>query len=320
MLGQEMERFRLFIIFASFSVHLFLGWCLTLIQVEPVIPKNAIDHYIEFVETPKPYDDKSRSFARQPDVPQEMLTKNDRAKRRFASEREQTVLEETRAAESGLTKNRSTQATGPKPRLGALAPRSSARTAQKPPPLASSIQTFEHGLEGGRGSASTDNSFDDDPNSKPLTFPSMARFGLEAGRSTFGEMAPRDLKIGQMTALNTDRFLYYSFYERAQELVYHHWAKYVRAVLYSYQRSGRATGDEFWVTRVEIVLDREGHFLKGLLHQGSGLQSLDLAPVHAFREAKQIPHPPPEMIKDDGTIRMDWEFAVQMIPTYASGR
>lgn len=297
----------------SFSVHLLVGYCLSLIQIAPPVPRNAIDHYVEFVDAAKPRAENDKSFARQPDLPDELLAENKDAKRRFVSERDQTVLQETRAAESGLTQNRSQAAPAPRNSLGSLAPRP---LGGRPRPTAVPAETHEFGgevaagEEAGRG----------DGRDKALDFPSIARFGLESGRSTFGETAPNDLKIGQMTALSTDRFLYYSFYERAQGLVYHHWAKYVRAVLYSYQRSGRATGDEYWVTRIEIVLDKDGRFLKGLLHQGSGMQSLDLAPVHAFRDAKRIPHPPQEMIKDDGTIRMDWEFAVQMIPTYASGK
>lgn len=315
-----MERFRLFIIYMSFSVHLLVGLCLSLIQSSPPPPKHAIDRYVEFVETPKPREDKRNSFARQADVPPELLTERPNAKRRFSSEKEQTVLEETRAPESGLTKNRSDIAKTPtKPRSipEAFTPQPTQSEQLRPAPLADT-RDFDDGIESGRREYTENESAP--ARGKPLQFPSMARFGLEQGRSSFGEVAPRDLKIGQMTALNTDRFLYYSFYERAQDLVYHHWAKYVRAVLYSYQRSGRATGDEYWITRIEIVLDKDGRFLKGLLHQGSGLQSLDLAPVHAFRDAKQIPHPPPEMISEDGTIRMDWEFAVQMIPTYAAGK
>lgn len=305
-----MKGFRLFIFCMSFSVHVLVGYCLSLIQVEPPVPKNAIDHYVEFVDAPKPRAENEKAFTRQSDLPDELLTKDDTFKRRFISERDQTVLQETRAAESGLTKNRSQTLPNPKNRLGALAPQLS---RGRPP---AGVPGFEDGIVGGETQPETGRGDE----GKELDFPAIARFGLEHGRSTFGEMAPNDLKIGNMTALNTDRFLYYSFYERAQELVYHHWAKYVRAVLYSYQRTGHATGDEYWITRIEIVLDKNGKFLKGMLHQGSGLQSLDLAPVHAFRDAKQIPHPPPEMIKEDGTIRMDWEFAVQMIPTYASGK
>lgn len=315
-----MERFRLFIIYMSFSVHLLVGWCLSMIQVEPPVPKDAIDNYVEFVDTPKPRNESAKAFTRRQDLPDELLDKNPQAKRRFLSEKEQTVLEETRAAESGLTKNRSQTLNSPRSALGSFAPET--KPAKRPKPLLpkADLQSFNDGFDAGVAVGDTNDAAGEDRTGKPLKFPSMARFGLEAGRSTFGEMAPSDLKIGQMTALNTDRFLYYSFYERAQDLVYHHWAKYVRAVLYSYQRSGRATGDEYWITRIEIVLDKDGRFLRGLLHQGSGLQSLDLAPMHAFRDAKRIPHPPLEMVKDDGTIRMDWEFAVQMIPTYASGK
>ena len=287
----------------SLGVHFTILWCLSLIpETLTVMPESAIDHYVEFVDNPKPRGETKGTVVRKQELPRELLAPDREVKKRYLSEERQTVLEETRAAESGLTKNRSQTLPSPN-RLGALIAKEIRNGKKK------SFETYEEGVEVGEQSGGDGNG---EARSQDLAFPNMRQFGLDAGRSTFGDSADSNLKIGEMTALNTDRFLYYSFYERAQDLVYHHWEKYVKAVLYSYQRSGAATGDEFWVTRVEIVLDKNGNFLKGLIHQGSGLQGLDLAPVHAFRDAQAVPNPPIEMVQADGTIHMDWEFEVKV--------
>ena len=73
-------------------------------------------------------------------------------------------------------------------------------------------------------------------------------------------------------------------------------------------------------TNIEIVLNREGDFVRAILHQGSGSKDLDAAPILAFREAKRIPHPPREMVKDDGTIRLYYAFHVDQLPPLARGQ
>ncbi len=301
-----MQRF--FTITLSLVLHIIGFWCLNLIPETYVhFDPNAIDDYVEFIDKPSEPNTDGKFFARKQQIPKEFLSSDENAKRRFLSEDRQTVLEETRAANSGLTKNRSMSLNRDEDQgsLSATQGKASRRGA---------VQLSEDGygeLADGMGGTGDEG--------KELDFPNMRRFGLEAGTSTFGDHAPTDLKIGEMTALNTDRFLYYSFYERAQELVYHHWEKYVRAVLYSYQQTGSATGDEYWITRIEIILDKNGNFIKGLIHQGSGLNGLDLAPVHAFRDAAIVPNPPSEMVQADGTIRMDWEFEVKVQSRIASG-
>jgi TonB family protein len=142
---------------------------------------------------------------------------------------------------------------------------------------------------------------------------------FDQGFSTTGEKLPDTIKIGRFTALNTDRYLYYAFYARAEELFRPYWEKYVRAAMFTYQAQHKTQGNEMWTSRLEILLDSQGRFVKGILRESSGLSSLDLAPVQAFQEAQRIPNPPPEMVKEDGLIHMDYEFTVEMSPQFASG-
>jgi hypothetical protein len=148
---------------------------------------------------------------------------------------------------------------------------------------------------------------------KPLHLPFDPRI---AGASTFGENVP-DAQLGNFTALNTDRFTYYSFYARVEEQIRHRWVKFVRAAVYGGEVPPTNRQLE---TRLEIVLDREGRYLRSILHQTSGVKILDRAPARAFAEAQRIPHPPREMVKDDGTIRLMYAFNVEQVPVVAVSR
>ena len=143
---------------------------------------------------------------------------------------------------------------------------------------------------------------------KELIFPNDPR---NPGMSTVGELLPEDLKIGNFTALNTDRFIYYTFYARVEEAIRHRWVRYVKAAIYSGQVP--PSNDSFR-TRLEIVLDPKGQFINGFIHDSSGSQSLDQAPLYAFREAERIPNPPREMVQSDGTIRLHYFFQVDKTP------
>ena len=149
----------------------------------------------------------------------------------------------------------------------------------------------------------------------------MPNFGLaERGVSTLGERLPDDIKFGDFTALNTDRHLFYTFYARIEEKVRHRWVTYAKAALYNLPPDAtRARAGSDFTTTLEVVLDRAGNFRQAILHDSSGVRSLDNAPVQAFRDARQFPNPPVEMIKDDGTIRVFYAFNVSLVSRYASG-
>ena len=76
-------------------------------------------------------------------------------------------------------------------------------------------------------------------------------------------------------------------------------------------------GKSEFLTNLEIVLNRRGEFIRAIIHQDSGSKDLDSAPILAFREARMIPNPPREMIKEDGTIRLLYTFHVDQVPQLA---
>lgn len=277
-------------------------------------------------------------IVRQAQLPKELLDLNLKVKRRFQSEEEQTVKKETRAAATGLTENRvesldlspsrsvqravksqTSNDKQPDPKNAQQAPEqrnqksvASGPRERLPEFVPNSI--FVEGLgdvavevkpETASGSRGRDQG-----ESRELILPSDPR--RNRGISTTGEQLPKDIQIGDFTALNTDRFIYYTYYARIEEAIRHRWVRYVKAAIYG--GGDISPGQNKFETNVEIILNREGRFQRAIIHQGSGSKDLDAAGIHAFREAREFPHPPRGMLKPDETIRLLYSFHVDSLP------
>jgi hypothetical protein len=254
-------------------------------------------------------------IVRKTDLPPEALIPDSKeARRRFLSADRQTVREESQAARSGLTENRSNaQRPGPEKNSPGKSPDkladSRARTREPeevPRSALDGVLVKKFLSERDRPAVSP---------TRPgeLLLPADPR--RIPGVSTSGELLPSDVKIGDFTALNTDRFTYYTFYARVEEQIRHRWVRFVKAALYG--GGDVPIGRSDFMTNLEIVLNRRGEFVRAIIHQESGSKDLDSAPVLAFREARMIPNPPREMLKPDGTIRLLYSFHVDQVPQLA---
>jgi TonB family protein len=319
-----MRYFRALILSLAFhAIVLLLFWLLAGANQTDLTPKTPT--VVELMEPPdlpaRPHQmaKDEQQFVRKAEVPPELRSK-DRRDARFASEDEQWVLQEQQARQSGLTLNRSPSVGQTKTQANQTRPQNKKSIDKqidfKPD---SSLQKFaEQDLAPSEGDIEMPLQKKPVVNTnRPLDF---SRFGsIERGMSTIGEALPDDIKFGDFTALNTDRHLYYSFYSRIEEMVRGRWVNYARAVVYGIENgSEKISGRASFTTQLEIVLDKEGTFSRAILHSSSGSRGLDSAPVQAFRDAQQFPHPPAEMVKEDGTIHIYYAFSVNMVPRYAA--
>lgn len=271
----------------------------------------------ELAKRPKQPPADEKTFVRSAPAPKDLLTDEEK-KKRFASENVQNVIEEQQARKSGMTANRSSTVETPKAAPDRVAT-NRRKLDFKPESALERLTEEKAALEGdiAAGTYKESREKGSSRDGKPLDF---SKFGsIERGVSTIGEQLPTDISVGDFTALNTDRHLYYTFYSRIEEMIRARWVNYIRAVVY-----GMETGvviipsNKDWTTKIEIVLDRTGVFRKAILHESSGSKKLDSAPVQAFRDARQFPNPPVEMIKEDGNIHLMYAFSVQVVPSYAA--
>ena len=216
-------------------------------------------------------------FVRQTET-EDNFIQDSKEKARFKSEKEQRVLLETRAKNVGLTKNRT-----------------AAPKFLNPP----KEKISEKGT--------------DYSEYKPLDIKKELK---EIGPSTVGESLPQDVSVGSFTALNTDRFSYYTFYARIEDLIRFRWETKIKESLDSFNHSFLVgvVLKKNWITQVEFLLTANGEIHQAKIIKASGVAQFDQAPIWAFRDARLFPNPPADMVESDGFIHLNYSFNVQLNP------
>ncbi len=126
---------------------------------------------------------------------------------------------------------------------------------------------------------------------------------------------PPGVKPGTMTALNTDQHLYYSFFSRANERVYHRWVEEVGDTIRDMIRTQqKALRPKRYSTTLKIYLDEEGNYEETEIFKSCGIESIDRALQYAFKKARKIPHPPEGLIEDDGRVHLLYSVHVDYFP------
>lgn len=290
-------------LFLSLSLHIFGGTVATVIvpYFSPArVSKTSVVELIETEPKKKTQDEReAQIFAGKVQIPEKFKIKKD-VKKQFISDEDVTVLEQTRAADTGQNANREERAQKTQSVVG---------NNSEPKKFGiAAIKSFEH------GEVALGEKNEKGAELKPLALPRISGAALDQGKSTFAYAAP-DIKIGKITALNTDRFVYFGFYQRTDERIYPHWENFVRAAIYTYQNTHRIFGTKEFNARYEILLRPDGTYEKSILRESSGVKGVDLALAQAFRRAKQIPHPPADMIQSDGYIHLNYGITVEIGPS-----
>lgn len=178
---------------------------------------------------------------------------------------------------------------------------------------ASSLRSFNEMREESYGN--TKNDVQMQPSSGDLFINQSARVS-HAQRQQIQAYLPPDLELGDMVALNTDQNLFFTFYRRMAEKIIWPWAQSVTASFDKMRAQGQlGASRKAWVTILEVILDRNGNVIETAPLQLAGEYDIDSAPVRAFKNAKNFPNPPIEMVEEDGYIRIRYKFVVYYNPT-----
>jgi len=118
----------------------------------------------------------------------------------------------------------------------------------------------------------------------------------------------KDIPFGNETVLNTEKVKYASFLNRIADEIYHPWVELAEGALANLKRRSQKLEPNLYITRLKITMDTSGE-IKGIqLIQSSGIRELDEAPKKAFWEVEPFPHPPNQLIEEDGFVRLTYEF------------
>lgn len=262
-------------------------------------PKPIEITSIELVET-KPESPKTsakknkeeRQIVRQALAPKSELKEDDTDLARFLSADKQRVRRETQAATSGMTQNRA--------------------AGQKAP-----SESKEQKLQATKDNRkSMPKDYDPEGIDIAKNLKEYAQ-SIEDAPSTMGDTVPNDVSIGSFTALNTDRYVYYSFFSRIEDLVRFRWESRVRSAVDTFDRNYilSVVGRRSWITSVDIWLTKDGRYHSAHILKESGISRFDQAAVMAFKEAGMFPNPPQEMVEDDGFIHLKYSFNVSFKPS-----
>lgn len=302
-MGQKLQKNLLFWILCSLGIHFLYAGAISLApDLENIKPLNkslnSTPVEISLVsEKPQAHEENRnhQQLVRQSEAPDSLLADN-KDKARFKSEKDQRVLLETRAKDVGMTKNR----------------------AQEPRFLKEAREEKEKKLnsqnEQTQNKIKLSHSGLDYSEYKPLNIKNELSAKEDFGNSTVGEALPTDVSVGSFTALNTDRFVFYSFYARIEELVRFRWESKIAEAIDSFDRNFKMKilMKKNWRSKIEFILKPNGEFDRAIIHQESGIAKFDLASVWAFKDARLFPNPPKEMIQEDGFIHLDYSFTVQL--------
>jgi TonB family protein len=271
----------------SFTFHILLILAVAFLAPLLVAPPREAPIEVSIVSPVRREKPPTQTVVRQALVPDRLKVPEDETLARFLSEQRQRVKQETQAENNGMTENRSNQGT--------------AKTTNKPQEKKAAHKEETPDKDGFR---SVDIS-------KELQ--EMSR--LNDGVSTVGQTLPQDVRIGSFTALNTDRYLFYTFYARIEESIRFRWESRVEQAIRNLGPAAMVNlGNRNWVTNVEFLLDSDGYLKKAIIMKESGVMSFDSSAVRAFQEAAVFPNPPQEMIQDDGFIHLQFSFTVNFRP------
>lgn len=280
-------------LFLSVVLHLLLAWGL---QQTPSdwFPSRIDTDRVDIVLVNENFQT-TEQVVRQSRPPEDQVDTTSEEKARFLSEDKQRVLQETRARETGLTQNTNAPPKDSWLRKWEQQRRARPQARQQAPERPKTYDGYEP---------------------IPLPSPKDPVLGFEHAPSTVGESLPEDVSLGNFTALNTDRFKYYSFYSRIEELVRFRWEKSLQDAVNGFDPRyiQNVISRKSWLTQVEFVLTADGHYHSARVFTESGVRYFDLAAINAFRDAGFFPNPPAEMIGSDGKIRIKYSFNVHWTP------
>lgn len=130
--------------------------------------------------------------------------------------------------------------------------------------------------------------------------------GMQGGEYVKG------LREGEVSALNTKEFIFYSYYERVRRQLDQAWQPRLREeILKIYRLGGKLARDMDYVTRTLVTLDEQGEVVRVRMVGTSGTVDLDQVAVDALNRAGPYPNPPQGLINSSRQVEIRWDFILK---------
>jgi len=120
---------------------------------------------------------------------------------------------------------------------------------------------------------------------------------------------PKDIAVGSETLLNTDEYVYASFYNRMKAEVAPRWEPLIQELVADPKRQVAAG---FYQTQTVFTLDWEGNVMNVDIAEPSGYVPFDEAARASIRAALRFKNPPAALLEKDGFYRIKLGFNVNL--------
>ncbi len=134
----------------------------------------------------------------------------------------------------------------------------------------------------------------------------------QTGETIRGGQYIQGMKEGEVSALNTKEFVFYSYFERVRKQLDQAWQPLLREQIQRIYKNGRKlASNSDYVTKTRVVLNQRGEIVKVQLEEESGTMDLDQVAVDALNKAGPYPNPPSGLVDTNGTVEIRWDFILK---------
>ena len=134
----------------------------------------------------------------------------------------------------------------------------------------------------------------------------------QTGETLRGGQYIQGMKEGEVSALNTKEFVFYSYFDRVRKQLDQAWQPILRENIQRIFKAGRRLASHAdFVTKTLVTLNQKGEIVRVQLLEESGTHDLDQAAVDALNKAGPYPNPPKGLIDASGLVQIRWDFVLK---------
>jgi TonB family protein len=134
----------------------------------------------------------------------------------------------------------------------------------------------------------------------------------QTGEAVLGGQYVKGLKEGEVSALNTKEFIFFSYFDRVRRQLDQAWQPILREnIAHIFKVGRRIASNSEYVTRTIVTLNAKGEIVKVQILEESGTHDIDQAAVDALNKAGPYPNPPKGLIDASGLVSIRWDFILK---------
>jgi TonB family protein len=134
----------------------------------------------------------------------------------------------------------------------------------------------------------------------------------QTGEAIRGGQYIHGMKEGEVSALNTKEFVFYSYFDRVRKQLDQAWQPLLRDQIARIYKTGRRlASNSDYVTKTMVTLSQKGEIVRVQVLEESGTFDLDEVAITALNKAGPYPNPPKGLIDNGGNVQIRWDFVLR---------